>query len=489
MTVLSIRMNKSIFLKNSISSLGLLGANILFSLFFTSYYVRTFGVESFSFLSLLIQFSAGLTLICSPFNTVLARFVILDESNYQIHYRTVFCITFLLSLVVSFVAIYFFSSSIDYQVDFLFFALGAMFLCFSLIENCFLFISGKLYIQSSLQILNVFFRVLGFFILANYFDSVLSFSLSFFMINLMHYLALKFIFCKKMHSYGIERKAPIAIFDFKLLLVKSKYLFLNSFGAVLIRNIDIVLILYFLTSTDAGIYALYLQIVALVRLFTEAFSTAIAPKIMRDFIKKDNDSVISFNVFLKIIYFVVALTTFLVFVNISFLWKLWVGDSIDYDIYIIGLLLLSGGLSGGFYAYVYVQNALDKNKVPSYVSLISGFAFFLGGAGILFFEFGLDNYALYYFVVIFLKNVIFSAYYNSVICNQVFFANLKSFFAALLPVVFLGFVFYVLNFQSHQGDILFIVCQIPLVLSALFLFYKYSFRNEEKHFLKKFWSS
>lgn len=476
-------MNKIMYFKNSVSSLALLSTNIFFSIFFVAYFVREFGLSDFSSLSILLQISAAMILVNSPLNISLARLIISDEKNTPIYFQVVFIFTTFMFLgifvITALVSLY---NDVDYFV-LLLFLVGTYLFCLTLNENVYLFKQGVLYVQNTLQIFNVYLRVFLFFIFNLFLEPIISFALSFFFINLLQYFLMRNFYCR-----CLPRKLKTDIFKpdlsiLNLIIKNSKYLFLNSFGSILIRNLDLMVIVWLLSSTDSGEYSLYLQIIALLRLFTEAISSSVAPKIMSGFIQDFDGIQSSFYLFLKIIYYIVAIASMYILINIDFIWKLWIGDSIPFNFDIIAILIISSCITGGFYAFSYVQNSLNKNKVPALASLAFGILYIGLGVFVLHSGFGLFFYALIYTLLIVSKNLIFSAYYNSYILNSSFKGNLmvslNSLFPAVIPASLLLYLYYYLE----MGIVSYILIQMFVLVLSSIVFFKYSLSNEERVYL------
>ncbi len=474
-------MNKIIYIKNSITSIALLCANVCFSLFFISFFVRSFGLELFSTFSILLQLSAAFILLSSPLNTVLSRHLIADDNGSHVYSGAVKLITGFLFILFSVVTIF---SCIYLNVgalnSFLFLG-GTFFFCLSLNENSYFFKSGKLHIQNSLQIINIFFKVLFFLLFSLFFEPVLSFSISFFIVNFIHLILMRFILSR--NGIYFSRFDFPSLVQLKIVCNESKYLFINSFGAVLIRNLDLIVIAAFLSATESGKYSLYLQIVSLLRLLTEALSSSIAPKIMKSAIHDKVHFRNNFSIFLKLINYTICTFAVFTYLNIELLWNLWVGDSLPLELDTVAVLLLASGVTGGFYAFTYVQNAFMKNKIPSLISLISGAIYILLGALILIKELSLLHYATCYAIILIAKNFIFSAYYNSLISDSEFYSNIYSSVISFLPPLILGSGVFLISKIYSLPSIYVLICSLIAVFVSLLCFYSFCLSVNQRVFL------
>ncbi len=413
------------------SGLGLMLANIVVAIFFMPYLFGYYGAEGFGVISMSMHFFSALALFCSSVSVALNRFYVVDFNKGNKYLSGLFIYSLLIVLVLSVLGV---AAAIaigelyiplitakvdDFSTLFYLMALSSILFSFQQVFSVVFYVNHEIYLQNILQIFNVIVRVL-LVVLSIFFGLAIASYGWAYLISSFLVFCVVIIYSRKLGvSTDIKFNAmpKVKLEGFRKVML---WLGINNFSALLIRNVDLFIVGYYLLGETQGLYALALQWIVVIRVFSEALSVSISPKIVetsRDVPGRLYESV---QLASKAIGSIVAYPVMFLMVFTSEIWELWLGAEGAFmsDYLFIQVLLLSVLFYGCFFPYVYSQVALNKVRVPALVGIFIGVLYVLALVVIGEFGFGLEYFALSLVLAITLKNTIFTPIYGAYITGS-----------------------------------------------------------------------
>lgn len=473
-------------------------------LFMTPFFIKSLGVSNYSVIPLFSSLIVYISFFASIISSSVGRFSSVcynngDGDGLNKNLSTAFFAMIVLSILFIAIAILvslFVEKILTIPEEILYDS--KYFLVFNVISFCFVAISTPLlvstflkhkfylanFIKISSRILQPSFILLFFFLNS---ASVYFIGVSNLLVNIFYFLSSLLIFKKLMPNTKILPR-HIDSSCFKDMATMGSWSFLNSLGALLYTNIDLILISYFLGSEACGKYAPLVQIIMLFALVVDALCDVLTP-VVYEYVMAEKFSLAltqtrraSRYIGIFMILPVAALCVF----SREFLSK-WLGAGFEEMAPVLILLLLPAILIHPIRPVMAISKAANKVKLPAIVTILGGVLnLILSIIFIKFTQLGVYGVGLATVVSLVLKNLVFSATYSAHIIGKPWysfyrglFESIVLFIAALILYSISRFVF--IEYNNFSGIGLFIFFTWFFVISV----YGFVFDKEDKSFVKK----
>jgi membrane protein EpsK len=470
------------------------------SFWITPFIINTIGAESYGFVPLTQQLINYMTVITVSITAIAGRFYTVAKKNENlILQQEYFSSTFFAGLVGSalltiplIIATIYIDKILnipsylvgDVRLSMLLY--GAIFLMVFItsVFNVGAFSSNKLYITSSINIVNIAIKTITTVLLLVLFIPKIWFISLGTMVATFFVLIITIIAFKRLEpNINIKKISSKRLGE---ILSSGIWASIGEIGVILFLQIDLLMANWNLGARLAGEYAVVLQLPAILRTFSGTIISIFIPTIISLFaVGKIKDMIKYVNNAVNYTGLVLSLPIGLVCGLGSVLLSLWINESyINYG-FVLAVLTIHLSINLSVQTVMSVQTAVNKLKAPAFVTLIMGIlnfilAYLLSG----YFKMGALGIALAGSIVLTSKNLIFSPLYVAKITNQKWDTYLKGVTKPFFATLFVSLVsFYISKLYKINNFLeLFLVCCVVGVIYLAFVYF-IMLKKEEKSFI------
>jgi O-antigen/teichoic acid export membrane protein len=254
----------------------------------------------------------------------------------------------------------------------------------------------------------------------------------------------------------------------------SSWMVIDQVGALLLRNIDLIVINVVLGAAFGGIYGPFLQITAYLGALAEVIANATIPLVMIQYAKRNFEQLrCRMEQAVRLLGLFMALPVgLLAGVARPFL-GLWLGETYASYAGILVVMVVPMALQLAVRPLFPIQVAYNKVKIPGLVTLFAGMVNTVL-AVILARKFGLIGVPLSVVIVITLKNVLFTTIYVAHILEQPWWLFWRSLLAPLVSTLLVSGVTYavatITNVNTWVGLLATLALLSLVYLGAIFAF-------------------
>ncbi|MEG2584315.1 MAG: oligosaccharide flippase family protein [Oscillospiraceae bacterium] len=468
------------------------------SFWITPFIINSLGAESYGFVPLTQQLINYMTVITVSITAVAGRFyTIAKKQNNKILQQEYLSSTLSagivgsIALIIPLVIASIFIDKLlniptylvkDVRISFLLY--GGIFLMvfITTVFNVGAFSSNKLYITSTINIINIFVKTIVTIMLLVMLSPRIWYVSMGALVATLVVLIITIIAFKH-----LEPDMKICKFGFSRLreiLSSGCWVSLSEIGVILFLQIDLLVANWNLGAEVAGKYAVVLQLPAILRTFSATIISIFVPTVIslfalnkiKDMIKYVNDAV-------KYTGLALSLPIGIVCGLGGVVLALWIGESYRSFGLLLAVLTIHLSINLSVQTVVSIQTAVNKLKIPAFVTLIMGAANFVlanlfsGKMGM-----GLMGIAIAGGIVLTAKNLVFSPLYVAKITNQRWNTYLKGVFKPFIATSFVAIISFLATkiFNIENFFQLIMVCFLISFVYLIFVWFVMLNKDEHK---------
>ncbi len=418
---------------NLISNVGYFVLNVVIGIWMVPYLIRHLGVEGYGFIPLALSVTAYVSLVTLALNGAVSRYLVIalhkndsDEANRI--FNTAFWSLALVSVILVPLSgvfawltpkIFNVPIHLTTQVQGLFFLALFSFIVsvFSAVFSVSTFVYNRLDLRNLIDIGNILVRtvlIVLFFVLLSV--NLINVGIAYLFGGLMSLIFGYLFFRKLTPSIKISRQ----YFDFsklKELTTMGGWLVINQIGTLLFLEIDLIVANILFGALEAGKYGAIIQWNFLLRSLAGVIAGVLTPMVFISYAKGETQKIVNMSQrAVKFMGLGMAVPVGLLCGFAKPLLTIWLGN--DFAQYTLLFLLLTFNLvvNLAVIPLFAINNALNRVKVPGWVTLILGVVNLLLAIILAkIFGWGLYGIAAAGAIVLTLKNVIFTPIYASYI--------------------------------------------------------------------------
>jgi len=477
------------FAVNIFSNIVGMGLNIVVGIWLTPYLLQHLGVASFGVVALALSASYYTRVISNSLNLAVGRYLTVDlhrnlfnvaNSTFNTAFWSSIGISLLLLPLILALAIatprFFDVPAGQEAATQVLFAMVMIAYLIGIIQGVFTtptFSLSRFDLQNAITASNLLVRVFVIFLLFNFFQANMIYVGIGELLGGITCLIFAYFTWR---SLTPELKISIGYFDKSRLFELSRisiWVLINEVGALLLMNIDLVIISIFLGATTAGLYGSILQWPLLLRVLAGTVSGVLTPLLISYYAHDDLDTITHLlHQAVKLLGLAMALPIGLIWGFAEPLLNLWLGPEFVQLAMLTRIQTIHLCVNLAVLPLFSVQVTLNKVRWPAIITLITGVAkLFLAIAWVNWGSNGL-GVALAGAIILTLKNFFFTSLYVAHIQKLPWNAFLNSMIPVILATAGVGGVSYVIS-QIYILNSWFSVIGIGSAISATYMIFVY----------------